>query len=116
MRTDPIKLTIERNDGSDEKVIPIGSVGCARFTSRDLEATRKELDELIEIEGRYTNACLTNPSIGRIARYLLTQATEFEVLSAEDNHAFFASGKMFDAIFAVLTERAPLKCFGAREG
>jgi hypothetical protein len=79
MHTDPIQLIIERKEGPEEKVIPIGSVSCARFSSRDLEATRKELDDMIAEEGRYTAACLTNPSICRIARYLLTQDAEFDV-------------------------------------
>jgi len=34
---------------------------------------------MIAKEGRYSAACQTNPSISRIARYLLTQDAEFEV-------------------------------------
>jgi len=37
------------------------------------------LDEMIARDGRYSAATETNPSIFRIGRYLLTQASEFEV-------------------------------------
>jgi hypothetical protein len=78
----PIRLNIVGKTGTEERVIPIGSVSMARFTSRDLEGTRKKLDDMIAQEGRYSAACLANPSICRISRYLLTQDAEFDVQGA----------------------------------
>ena len=57
----PIRLNIVGKTGTEERVIPIGSVSMARFTSRDLEGTRKKLDDMIAQEGRYSGACLANP-------------------------------------------------------
>jgi hypothetical protein len=76
MRIDPVEFTIHTKDGDRKHSIPIGSVAGARFSSRDRAAMRKTLDEL-----RATGMGGTgkNPSIFRIARYLLTQAEEFEV-------------------------------------
>ena len=79
MRIDPIELTIESKQGAWQRSIPIGSASAARFTARDVEAKRRELDEMIAREGRLTGATRTNPSICHIGRYLLTQSSEFEV-------------------------------------
>lgn len=76
MRIDPIKMTIQSEQGAEERSIPIGSVAGARFSSRDVEGMRKKLDDML---ARGLAATKTNPSIFRIGRYLLTQATEFEV-------------------------------------
>ena len=82
MKLDPVTLTIHRKDGCETREIPIGSVAGARFSSRDVEATRKELDADIAREGRYSCATLTNPAMFRIARDRLTQESEFEVQGA----------------------------------
>ena len=82
MKLDHVTLTIQRKDGSETREIPIGSVAGARFSSRDVEATRKELDADLARDGRYSAATLTNPSIFRIARDRLTQESEFEVQGA----------------------------------
>ena len=79
MRIDPISMQIESQRGTETRTIPIGSVSGARFSSRDISGTRKELDEMLARDGRHSGATQTNPSIFRIARYLLTQAEEFEV-------------------------------------
>lgn len=76
MRIDPVTITIQRNDGTENRIIPIGSVSGARYCSRDREAMREKLDAKI---ARGIAATVSNPSIFRIARYLLTQANEFEV-------------------------------------
>jgi hypothetical protein len=79
MRIDPIEMTIISKKGAEKRLISIGSVAGARFSSRDVEGTRKKLDDMIVREGYFTAATLTNPSIFRISRYLLTQAPEFDV-------------------------------------
>lgn len=76
MRIDPIKMVIQSEQGTEERSIPIGSMGGARFASRDIEGMRKQLDDVL---ARGLSATKTNPSIFRIGRYLLTQATKFEV-------------------------------------
>ena len=82
MSIDPLRMTIRRKDGHEVREIPIGCVAGARFSSRDVEATRKELDADIARDGRYSAATLTNPSIFRITRDRLTQESEFEVQGA----------------------------------
>ena len=82
MKLDPVTITIQRKDGSQIREIPIGCVAGARFSSRDIEGTRKELDADLARDGRYSAATLTNPSIFRIARDRLTQGSEFEVQGA----------------------------------
>ena len=76
MRIDPIDMVIQSRDGEEARSIPIGSVAGARFSSRDVEGMRKALDEAL---ARGESGTKTNPSIFRIARYLLTQSDEFEV-------------------------------------
>lgn len=76
MRIDPIDMVIESKEGKARRSIAIGSVAGARFSSRDVEGMRKTLDEAL---ARGESGTKTNPSIFRIARYLLTQSDEFEV-------------------------------------
>ena len=76
MRIDPIEMTVVSEEGPRKRSIPIGSVGGARFASRDIEGMRKKLDDMLARGEAGTKA---NPSIFRISRYLLTQSTEFEV-------------------------------------
>lgn len=75
MRVDPLTLDV---DGASQ-TIRIGSVAGARFSSRDVAATRRALDEQIGKDGYLCGATKTNPSLFQIGRYLLTQASEFEV-------------------------------------
>jgi hypothetical protein len=77
MRVDPVEMEIRSKRGVEKRVIPIGSVAGARFSSRDLPGMRKQLDDMLA--RGITGATRTNPSIFRIGRYLLTQASEFEV-------------------------------------
>ncbi len=79
MRTHNIDLNIESKDGVAPRTFMVGSVAGARFTARDVEGLRKQMDEQLAQEGHFSSATFTNPSIFRIARYLLTQDTEFEV-------------------------------------
>ena len=76
MRADPVPMTVQSRDSTEERSMSIGSVAGARFASRDLGGMRKTLDEMLS---RGVAATKTNPSIFRIARYLLTQSGEFEV-------------------------------------
>ena len=82
MRIDPLEMCIESKGATSTRRIAIGSVAGARYTSCDIEGMRRQLDEQLAREGRFSAATLTNPSIFRIARYLLTQAGEFEVQGA----------------------------------
>ena len=79
MRTTSIQLTVESREGREPRTVEVGSVSGAQFSSRDVEGMRRELDATIAREGHYTGATRTNPSIFRVARYLLTQDEEFEV-------------------------------------
>ncbi|MCZ6681106.1 MAG: DUF2848 family protein [Candidatus Poribacteria bacterium] len=79
MQINPIEMTIESRSGTEKRSFPIGSVSGVRFSSRDVEGLRKELDEMLERDGHFTMATRTNPSIFRLGRYLLTQSAEFEV-------------------------------------
>ena len=79
MRTHNIDLNIESREGITSRTFEVGSVAGARFTARDVEGLRKQMDEQLAQEGHFSSATFTNPSIFRIARYLLTQDTEFEV-------------------------------------
>ena len=79
MRTHNIDLNIESQSGVTTRRFEVGSVAGARFTARDVEGLRKQMDEQLAREGHFSSATFTNPSIFRIARYLLTQDTEFEV-------------------------------------
>ena len=79
MRTHNIDLNIESQSGVTTRRFEVGSVAGARFTARDVEGLRKQMDEQLAQEGHFSSATFTNPSIFRIARYLLTQDTEFEV-------------------------------------
>ena len=79
MRIEPIEMTIKSQAGSERRTFAVGSVGGARFSSRDVDAMRRQLDEMIAREGRYSAATRTNPAIFRIGRYLLTQADTFDV-------------------------------------
>ena len=74
-----IEMLIDSRQGRSSRMFEIGSVSGARFSSRDVEGMRRELDAQIAADGHYTGATRTNPSIFRIGRYLLTQADEFEV-------------------------------------
>ena len=76
MRIDPIDMLIQSKERKQSRSIPIGSVCGARFSRRDVEGMRKTLDEML---ARGESGTKTNPSIFRIARYLLTQSDEFEV-------------------------------------
>ena len=82
MRIDPIRMTIQGQAHSHTQSIPIGSLAGARFSSRDIESTRRRLDEILSHDGYFTGATHTNPSIFRITRHQLTQASEFEVQGA----------------------------------
>ena len=79
MQSVSIIMTIDDKSGSGERSFAVASVAGARFCARDLEGTRRELDEILRRDGRYTMATRTNPSIFRLGRYLLTQSAEFEV-------------------------------------
>lgn len=79
MRTYNIELNIESKAGVMPRTFEVSSVAGARFTVRDVEGLRKQMDEQLAKEGHFSSATFTNPSIFRIARYLLTQDTEFEV-------------------------------------
>ena len=79
MRIEPITMAIKSEAGTAQRTFAVGSVGGARHSARNVDAARRELDERIALEGRYSDANLTNPSIFRIGRYLLTQDPEFEV-------------------------------------
>ena len=79
MRPHIIELVIESRTGSQKRSFQVGSVSGARFSARDTEGMRRELDATIARDGHYTGATRTNPSIFRIGRYLLTQDDEFEV-------------------------------------
>jgi len=79
MRIDPIVMAIRSEQGTEERSIPVGSVGGARLASRDIEGMRKQSDDVL---ARGLAGTRTNPSIFRIGRYLLTQAMEFEVQGA----------------------------------
>ena len=76
MRIEPVEMLVQRKDRTERKLIPIGSVAGARFSSRDVAAMRKELDAAL---ARGESGTKTNPAIFHIGRYLLTQAPEFEV-------------------------------------
>ena len=82
MRAYTIDMNIESKAGVAPRTFEIGSVAGARFTARDVEGLRKQMDEQLAEEGHFSSATFTNPSIFRIARYLLTQDTEFEVQGA----------------------------------
>ena len=79
MKIRSIDLNIERKEGTTPRTFEVGSVAGARFTARDVEGLREQMDEQLGKEGHFSSATFTNPSIFRIARYLLTQDTEFEV-------------------------------------
>ena len=79
MQSVSIAMTIDGKSGSSERSFAVASVAGARFCARDLEGARRELDEILRRDGRYTMATPTNPSIFRLGRYLLTQSSEFEV-------------------------------------
>ena len=79
MRIDPIEMTVERQGRSELRSFDIASVAGARFSSRDVVAMRRKMDAQLERADRFTGATKTNPSIYRIARYLLTQGPQFEV-------------------------------------
>ena len=79
MRTYSIDMNIESKAGVTSRTFEVGSVAGARFTARDVEGLRKQMDEQLAKEGHFSSATHTNPSIFRMARYLLTQDTEFEV-------------------------------------
>lgn len=79
MRNYSIDFNIESKAGVNPRTFEVGSVAGARFTARDVEGLRKQMDEQLAREGHFSSATFTNPSIFRIACYLLTQDTEFEV-------------------------------------
>ena len=76
MRIEPVEMLVQRKDRIERKIIPIGSVSGARFSSRDVAGMRKELDAAL---ARGESGTKTNPAIFHIGRYLLTQSSEFEV-------------------------------------
>lgn len=79
MRTIPIDLKIEARDDTTQRTIEISAVAGARFSLRDTQLMRKQLDDAIARDGYYSSATRTNPSIFRIGRYLLTQEPQIEV-------------------------------------
>ena len=79
MPVPPLELVIESSTGRRNRLFQTGSVAGARYSARDVEATRRKLDERIACDGHYTGATRTNPSIFRIGRYLLTQDEVFDV-------------------------------------
>ncbi len=76
MRIEPVEMLVERRDRTERKIIPIGSVAGARFSSRDVRGMRQQLDAML---ARGESGTKTNPAIFHIGRYLLTQGPEFEV-------------------------------------
>jgi len=82
MKIDSITLAVQRTDRTETRTIAVGSVAGVRFASRDIGAKRRQLDEMLERDGRYTGATRTSPSVYRIGRSLLTQSPEFEVQGA----------------------------------
>ena len=76
LRIDPIEITIQNLRGKRKRSFTIGSVAGVMYASRNIEETRKTLNNLIK-EG--LPATKKNPSIFRISRYLLTQSSDFEV-------------------------------------
>ena len=79
MRTHNIDMNIESKGRVTSRTFEVGSVAGARFTTRDVEGLRKQMEEQLAREGHFSSATFTNPSIFRIARYLLTKDSEFEV-------------------------------------
>lgn len=79
MYIDPLQIILQSQRGTEQRSIHIGRVAGDRFSSRYVESTRRELDQQLAPDGRLTGATRTNPSFYRIGRYLLTQASEFEV-------------------------------------
>ena len=79
MRIDPIEMTIQTLQRNEQRLFPLGSVSGVRYSSRDIEDTRQQLDAILERDKHFTSATQTNPSIFHIGRYLLTQSQEFEV-------------------------------------
>ena len=79
MRIDPIQITIQSQHGTESRSIPISCVAGTRFSSRDVEGMRRELDQRLASDGHFTGATRTNPSIYKVGRYLLTQSSEFDV-------------------------------------
>jgi hypothetical protein len=82
MHIGPIEMQVESAVAAGGRQISIGSVAGARYCGRDIAAMRQALDEQLGHDGRFSSATATNPSVFRIARYLLTQAGEFEVQGA----------------------------------
>jgi hypothetical protein len=79
MREFQLTMDIISQSATAQRSFNLGSVAGCRFSSRDVEAMRRQMDEQIAREGYYTGATRTNPSVFRIGRYLLTQDAEFEV-------------------------------------
>jgi hypothetical protein len=79
MRIEPIEMNVEGLKRSERLSIPVGSLSGVRHASRNVEAMREELDQMIERNKHFSSATRTNPSIFRLGRYLLTQGHEFEV-------------------------------------
>ena len=79
MPVHPFDMVIENTSGSEARSFQVGSVSGARYSARDIESTRRQLDAEIARDGHYTGATRSNPSIFRIGRYLLTQDDEFDV-------------------------------------
>ncbi len=76
MHIEPVEMIIQSAAGTQRRAFTIGSVGGARYASRDIEGTRRSLDAAL---ARGESGTKTNPSIFHIGRYLLTQSPEFEV-------------------------------------
>ena len=74
-----IELNLQTLGGHKRLSLQVGSVAGARFCSREVEATRAELDVQLKRDGRLTMATTSNPSVFKLGRYLLTQEREFEV-------------------------------------
>ncbi len=79
MNPSTITLNIESRAGIAERTLTVAAVAGARFSSRDVQAMRRDMDEQLRRDGRLSGMTQTNPSIFRIGCYLLTQAAEFEV-------------------------------------
>ena len=79
----PVEMLIHAKGKDYRRTFTVGSVSGARHASRNIQGTREVQDRQIAVDGHFSYANLTNPSIFRIARYLLTQSIDFEVQGAQ---------------------------------
>jgi hypothetical protein len=76
MQIDTVSITLQGLTKTETRRIAVSSVAGARYSLRDTKGMRKHLDDLL---AQGNPVPMTNPSIYRIGRYLLTQSAEFEV-------------------------------------